>query len=1199
MFVVSSVIAVLAIPLGLAQPASAAEVAQSQVVSDNPANYTPHVLDGDVNSIAQVGNLIVLGGSFTQVSNAQRTQTYQRSNVVAFDATTGVIDTAFNPAPDGTVTTVLPSADGNSVYLGGSFNSVSGETRRKVARVDIATGQNTTGFRNVAANGIVKDLRLVGNRLWVAGAFTSMSGSSQSSLATLNATTGNADAYMALSVAGQHNGGTTQVTKIDVTADGSRLVGIGNFLTVGGQSRQQIFMLDISGDSAALADWQTDFYTATCSSSFNTYMRDLDFAPDGSFFVVTTTGAYLGSTSPCDTQARFDTDRTGSGVTPEWLNTTGGDTTYAVEVTGTAVYVGGHFRWANNSFSGDSAGAGAIAREGIAALDPENGMPLSWNPGRDRGVGVFDMLATDTGLWVGSDTEWIGGEYHARVAFFPLAGGTTVPVAEAPSLPTNIISLAPKADASESPVLYRINAAGPLVSSSDSGPDWAADTADTSSVRVGGTNVATYDPSVSLDESVPTGTPVSVFDQERWDDDGSPEMQWALPVEEGAPIEVRLYFANRYSGTAEEGDRVFDVSVDGSLVLDDFDIVAAAGGTDIGIMRSVELVSDGTVNIDFGHVVENPLVNAIEIIRTDVEAVDMATWVRTTQFSGDEVGQTVDVAGAGDWTGVRGGFMLNGNVYLSYSNGDFVRRSYDGTTWGDAVSVDTQDEIVSLSDWHTNVSLITGVFYDDGRMYYTQSGDDSLRMRYLTTQNDAVGALEYVASESIEGLDLSQVRGMFLAGDFVFAVQPDGSLTRVGWQDGAFVSGSATSVSGPAIDGKNWLAGALFAYQSADGSVPNYPPTAEIGVECENQACEFTSDGSSDAGGSIASYLWDFGDGETSTQANPSHTYAAAGTYSITLTVTDNDGATGSASTTQSVDFLDGLPTGSFEVSCASLVCSFDGSGSSDAEGSIADYAWDFGDGSDGSGAEVSHTFAEDGEYDVTLTVTDSAGQTAEVTETVEVATVSAVIEFVGSATSNRNSTTHPTAVPAATQVGDVMVLLYTNNLSSATVSAPAGWTEVAAATSSTGSVTGRAWTKVATASDLGGQVTPTSSSAVKAAATLLVYRGVDSADPVAAVESAFESVSGTTHTTPQVAGVSGGLLVSYWGMKGNVADTLTAPESVTERASSSGSSNGNITALAADSGPLSSGQAGGVTATATAASNKAFLLSLVLNPAG
>jgi hypothetical protein len=105
------------------------------------------------------------------------------------------------------------------------------------------------------------------------------------------------------------------------------------------------------------------------------------------------------------------------------------------------VYTGGHQRWENNPYEGDDPGPGAVPRSGIAALDPENGVPFSWNPGRSRGVGAFALVPTAAGLWVGSDTVRLAGEYHARIGFFPLAGGSVVPADQPRTLPGSMYAV--------------------------------------------------------------------------------------------------------------------------------------------------------------------------------------------------------------------------------------------------------------------------------------------------------------------------------------------------------------------------------------------------------------------------------------------------------------------------------------------------------------------------------------------------------------------------------------------------------------------------------------------------------------------------------------------------------------------------------------------------------------------------------------
>lgn len=163
----------------------------------------------------------------------------------------------------------------------------------------------------------------------------------------------------------------------------------------------------------------------------------------------------------------------------------------------------------------------------------------------------------------------------------------------------------------------------------------------------------------------------------------------------------------------------------------------------------------------------------------------------------------------------------------------------------------------------------------------------------------------------------------------------------------------------------------------------NQEPSASFSANptSGNASLEVTFDASnsSDPDGSIISYEWDFDDGSTGSGETASHTYDSAGNYTAELTVTDNDGATDS--TTKSIDVSpppSNPPTASFTASPTSgeapLEVSFDASDSSDPNGTIDSYSWDFDDGSTGSGVNVNHTFDSSGTYYVELTVTDNDG---------------------------------------------------------------------------------------------------------------------------------------------------------------------------------------------------------------------------------
>jgi PKD repeat protein len=188
-----------------------------------------------------------------------------------------------------------------------------------------------------------------------------------------------------------------------------------------------------------------------------------------------------------------------------------------------------------------------------------------------------------------------------------------------------------------------------------------------------------------------------------------------------------------------------------------------------------------------------------------------------------------------------------------------------------------------------------------------------------------------------------------------------------------------------------WVAALVLVLTLAFAGVAAAQPTADFAppaaVAHVNQPVSFTGSATPSAGTTITAASWTFGDGaaDASGSLGVSHPYAAPGTYSVTLTVTDSGGQSGSAS--HSVTVAEPQARFSFSPSApnAGDGVGFDASSSSDAAGPLASYAWDFGDGSSGSGVKPTHAYATGGDKAVTLTVTAADGHTASVSHTLHV----------------------------------------------------------------------------------------------------------------------------------------------------------------------------------------------------------------------
>jgi PKD repeat protein len=290
--------------------------------------------------------------------------------------------------------------------------------------------------------------------------------------------------------------------------------------------------------------------------------------------------------------------------------------------------------------------------------------------------------------------------------------------------------------------------------------------------------------------------------------------------------------------------------------------------------------------------------------------------------------------------------------------------------------------------------------------------------RYATTSQ---AAIDFVSHEHNEAITDPLATGWF---DSSGNENGDKCVSSFGP-----TQGSGASAYNQQINGHNYLtqeewsnddSGCLQREDTPSASFTTAPSPATAG-----QAVAFDASASAEPDGSIASYSWDFGDGATATGAKPAHIYAQADTYSVRLTVTDSGGWQRSSTSAVTVAPGDRPPVASFSFGPPAPVTgqavAFDGSGSSDPDGTVTSYGWDFGDGATGAGAKPSHAYAAAGSYSVRLTVTDNSGSTNTTAQTVAVSDASArVVSGGGSGGGDHgvagpplSSTDSPLAQPA------------------------------------------------------------------------------------------------------------------------------------------------------------------------------------------
>ncbi|GGF85795.1 S8 family serine peptidase [Alteromonas lipolytica] len=295
----------------------------------------------------------------------------------------------------------------------------------------------------------------------------------------------------------------------------------------------------------------------------------------------------------------------------------------------------------------------------------------------------------------------------------------------------------------------------------------------------------------------------------------------------------------------------------------------------------------------------------------------------------------------------------NGLLFMSAGNSGSEYPTYpDYTSFVGVGATDQNNNKAYFSDWGTYVDLTApgvsiGTTYLNGQ-YINYSGTSFSSPVAAGVAALMVAANPGITADEIESGLFSTARDLGASGD-----------------DNVFGHGlvDAQAAVSYALNLGSFIA-PVASISSSATSVPF------------GSAITFSALNSSDADGSVVAYQWNLGDGTTATSAELSHTYATAGSYQVSLTVTDNDGLTNSATTVVQVTnelpvaVIDSMPT-VYNIGDTVL---FSATGSFDNDGSIVSYEWDLGNGQSASGQTLSYSYPEGGNYTVSLTVTDNAG---------------------------------------------------------------------------------------------------------------------------------------------------------------------------------------------------------------------------------